>query len=71
VHHNEAFIERLLVFGMESTPEDGVVFTDSYPTGAKKDFALCIELPLVVDDVGFVSHAHLGILGGKVDEFLF
>jgi len=70
VHRDETFVERALVFGMESSPENGVAFADGYPTGAKEDFALCVELSLVVDDVGLVAHALPGVLGGKIDQLL-
>jgi len=70
VHGNEAFTEGALVFWVESTPEDGIAFADGYPTSAKEDLALVVKLPLVVDDVGLVTHALLGVLGGKVDKFL-
>ena len=51
-------------------PEDGVAFTDGYPTGAEEDLALVVKLPLVVNDVGLVTHALPGVLGGEVDELL-
>jgi len=70
VHCNEAFIERSLVFRMESAPEDGVAFADGYPTGAKENLALIVKLLLVIDDISLITHALLGILGGEVDEFL-
>ena len=55
---------------MESAPEDGVAFANGYPTGAEEDLALVVELLLVVDDIGLVAHALLGVLGSKVDELL-
>jgi len=70
VHGDEAFVEGALVFWVESMPEDGVAFANGYPTSAKEDLALVVKLPLVVDDVGLVTHALPGILGGEVDEFL-
>jgi len=70
VHGDEMFVEGMLVFGVESTPEDGIMFADSYPTGAKEDLTLVVELLLVVDDIGLITHALLGILGGEVDELL-
>ena len=70
MHCNKAFIEHLLVFRMESAPEDGVAFANGYPTGAEEDLALVVELLLVVDDIGLVAHALLGVLGSKVDELL-
>jgi len=70
VHCNEAFVERTLVFRMESAPEDGIAFTDSYPTGAEEDLTLIVELPLVVDDISLVTHALPGILGSEVNELL-
>ena len=70
MHGNETFIEGALVFGVESMPEDGVAFTNGYPTGAKEDLTLIVELLLVVDNIGLVTHALLGVLGGKVNGLL-
>ena len=70
VHGDEAFAEGALVFWVESAPEDGIAFTDGYPTGAEEDLALVVKLLLVVDDIGLVTHALLGILGSEVDELL-
>jgi len=70
VHGNESFMKGLLVLRVESMPEDGIVLADSYPTSAKENLALVVELLLVVDDIGLVTHTLLGILGGKIDKLL-
>jgi len=70
VHGDKAFAEGLLVIGVESTPEDSVALTYGYPTCAEEDLALSVELALVVDNVGLVSHALLGVLAGEVDKLL-
>jgi len=70
VHRNEAFIEGALVFRVESTPEDSIVFANGYPTGAEEDLTLIVELLLVVDDIGLITHALPGVLGSEVNELL-
>jgi len=70
VHGDEMFIEGMLVFGMESAPKDGVAFAYCYPTGAKENLALIVELSLVIDDISLISYVLLGILGSEVNELL-
>ena len=70
MHGDETFVEGMLVFGVESAPEDGVTFADGYPTGAEEDLTLIVELLLVVDDVGLITHALPGVLGSEVNKLL-
>ena len=64
------FAECLLVVGVESSPEDGVALPLHHPTCVEQDLALCVELLLVVDDIGLISHALPDIGVGKLDQLL-
>jgi hypothetical protein len=67
VHGNETFLKHLLVIGVESAPEDGIALSLHYPTCVEQDLALRIELPLVVDNIGLISHVLPGIHVSKFD----
>ena len=56
---------------MESAPKYGVVLALGYASQFEEGFAERVELTLVVDYVGFVAHAFLGVLAGEVQQLLF
>ena len=70
MHRDETFVKRTLVFGMESSPEDGVTLSYCHPTCVDEDLALSVELALIIDNISLISHALLGILGGEVNKLL-
>jgi len=70
MHRDETFVEHMLVFGMESLPEDGITLSYCHPTCVDKNLALSVELVLIIDNISFVSHALPGIFGGEVNKLL-
>ena len=64
-------MEGMLVLAVETVPEDGVEFALSYPAGIEEKLTFGVELTVVVDDIGLVIHALLGILIDKVHQLLF
>jgi len=60
----------MLVFVVETVPEDGIVFALGYPAGIKEEFTFSVKLLVVVDDVHFIIHAFSGILIDKVHQLL-
>jgi len=63
-------MEGMLVFTVETMPEDGVVFALGYPPGIKEEFTFSVKLSVVVDDVCFIVHAFSGILIDEVHQLL-
>ena len=64
-------MEGSLIVGVEATPVDGVESECGYPAGVEEDLAAGVELAMVADNVGLVSHAFPGGLVDKLDQFLF
>ena len=64
-------MEGSLIIGVEATPVDGVEFECGYLASVKEDLAAGIELAMVADNIGLVSHAFPGGLVDKFDQFLF
>ena len=67
---NKAFTEGMLVFTVETVPEDGIVFALGYPAGIKEEFTFSVKLSVVVDDICFVVHVFSGILIDEVHQLL-
>ena len=63
-------MECLLVVGMEATPVDGVELEHCYPAGVEEDLAAGVELAMVADHIGLVSHAFPGRLVDEFDQLL-
>ena len=67
MHGNETFTKRLLIVGVESATEDSIARSLRYPTCVEQVIALWVELPLIVDNVGLISHALPGVCIGELD----
>ena len=63
-------MQGLLVFRVETMPEGDVAFLFGDSARVDKSFGECVELPVVVDDIGFVVHVLPGILIGEIDQLL-
>ena len=59
---NEAFVQLLLIFQVESAPKYGIVLTLGYASRFKEGFAKQVEFVLIVDNISFITHALLSIL---------
>ena len=59
-----------LIIRVEATPVDGVEFERGYLASVEEDLAAGIELVMVADNVGLVSHAFPGGLVDEFDQFL-
>jgi hypothetical protein len=55
---------------VEATPKYGIALTLSYSSGFEEWFAECVEVTVVIDDVGFFFHGQLCQLVCKFDQFL-
>ena len=67
---DEAFVEGSLIVGVEATPVDGIELQRGYLAGVEENLAAGVELAMVADNIGLVSHAFPGGLVDKFDQFL-
>ena len=64
-------MEGSLIVGVEAMPVDGVELEHGYLASVEKNLAAGVELAMVADNISLVSHAFLGGLVDKLDQFLF
>jgi hypothetical protein len=63
-------MEGSLIIGVEATPVGGIELKRGDLASVEKDFAAGIELAMVADDVGLVSHTFPGRLVDELDQLL-
>ena len=63
---DEVFMQLLSIFRVESAPKYGIVLTLGYASRIEEGFAKRVELALVVDNIGFITHALACILVREV-----
>ena len=64
-------MEGSLIVGVEAAPVDGVELERGYPAGVEEDLAAGVELAMVADHIGLVSHTFPGGLVDEFDQLLF
>ena len=63
-------MEGSLIVGVEAMPVDGVELECGYPADVEENLAAGVELAMVADNIGLVSHAFPGGLVDEFDQFL-